>query len=259
MKPRTIRRLVMVMAVVIFIGSIVLLLNFTAPNPTGRRYSSESVVRTGEGTSGEIGLSGERILAKDLGIPRNEAPDQRQCLCDAINYRPGVADCRVCIAQVQLTAAFRRPDFVAPDYIAESKNSQGLLYSGRDINEIGDYVFGARASNRPLWIFTRVDANVDPEFIRLAESTGGGVVKYFTYPGYVDPWDQRAQAGVVGSLGVLILFGLWEFVDRGRNGKPKSPKPKRKKNPSDPFAEFDDLKENTRRKIDEEDARDDLR
>jgi hypothetical protein len=52
---------------------VVLLLNFTAPNPTGRRYSSESPLMTGQGSAQQIGLSAERVLARDLGIARNEA------------------------------------------------------------------------------------------------------------------------------------------------------------------------------------------
>ncbi len=205
---KRIRRIIFVLALLTAIVSIILLLNFAAPNPTGRRYSSRVPLSTGQGSSGQIGLDGERVLADDLHLPRNDAPDQLQCICNS----PTVADlktCRVCIVSAQLTAPYRRPDFVAPNFIAEAKNAQNLYIDSRDLVQITDYAIAARALNRPLWVFTRVNTNIDPEFLRIVDTTGGGVVQYFTVAGYVDPVDQAARTGLEASSLVTVLIVLW--------------------------------------------------
>ncbi|HEX2621081.1 MAG TPA: hypothetical protein VHL11_13060 [Phototrophicaceae bacterium] len=48
---RTLRRLLLGTALIGIIVSVILLLNFTAPNPTGRRYSSAVPVTTRQRTS----------------------------------------------------------------------------------------------------------------------------------------------------------------------------------------------------------------
>jgi hypothetical protein len=206
-------RLIMAVSVITTCLSIVLLLNITASNPTHRRYSSESPVMK-DTSSNEIGLAGERVLSLDLGAPRNDLPTERQCFCNSpYHANPGVNECRSCIAQVQLTSQFRRPDFVTPDFIAESKNAQGLLYERRDFDQIGDYVLAARLMSRPLWVYVRVDTKVDAEYIEMVRSTGGDVVFYFTTPDYQDPTDSTARSllfisiGIFG-VGLLLTIGI---------------------------------------------------
>lgn len=259
------RRSTMVIALVVALICIILLLNFTAANPTGRRYSSASPTTTG--TSNSIGVSGERILANDLGIPRNEQADQRRCICNSPSNRtvaPPVTECRVCTAYAQLTSQFRRPDFMNDNFMGESKNSQGLLYTGRETDQIGDYAIAARAMNIPLWVYTRVDTRVDPEFRNMVESTGGGIVPYFTAPGYVDPVDRAARIGLGVSAVVLILMIGWEWASRREPRTVNVPnKPKRPpKGPKDPLSKMDDimdgaskLKDNAQRQVDIEDSR----
>lgn len=226
---KKLRRSLILLALVCFAVSLVLLLNFTAPNPTGRRYSSESPITTGQGSAQQIGVSAERILARDLGIPRNEDPDQRQCFCNSGQPAPPLSECRVCMAYAQLsTSTYRRPDFVAPGFIAESKNRQNLLYTYEDqVEQLGDYVLGARALGRPLWLYTRVNTQLSPEFYRLVESTGGGIVPYFTVPGYVDPVDRAATIGLLTSgvaLAVLILWGQLEYRWTRQDRPPRRPR-----------------------------------
>ena len=168
---------------------------------------------TGQGNANQIGLDGERVLADDLHLPRNDAPDQLQCICNSPGYTD-ISNCRVCIVSAQLSAPYRRPDFVAPAFIAESKNAQNLFYDSRDLGQITDYTIAARALNRPLWVFTRVNTDVDPEFTRIVGTTGGGVVPYFTVPGYLDPIDQAAKNSLVPSITVIVVAGLWELVAR---------------------------------------------
>ncbi|HEX2907973.1 MAG TPA: hypothetical protein VHO69_13980 [Phototrophicaceae bacterium] len=246
---RKIRRLLLALAFIALVIAVVLLLNFTAPNPTGRRYSSEMPVTTGQGNSSNIGLSGERVLAQDLKLPRNVRKDQLQCICNSPSYRVGVGECRVCLAYTQSVATYRRPDFVSANFIAESKNSQDLLYTGREVDQITDYVFAARAMNIPLWVFVRVDTKVDAEFVDVVASTGGGVVPYFTVPGYADPVDQAAQRVALGAAGMLLVTGLWEIANRRQPRtvtvpatnppaaprRPKSPNPLGKADAADDF------------------------
>jgi hypothetical protein len=212
MRPllRAIQGFILIVLPVLFVFSLVVLLNFTAPNPTGRRYSSSPPLITGQANAYQIGSDAERILARDLGITRNEDSPLPECICPTGSpITP--ASCSVCRAYVPMTASYRVPDFITDDYIAESKNVQGLLYETgtRDTEQIRDFTTAARALDIPLWVFIRVNTEVDAEFQQLVESTGGGVIRYFTLQGYADPSDTLAQTGVVVSGLGLLLGALW--------------------------------------------------
>lgn len=208
---------IMAIGAITVIISGVILLNFTAPNPTGRRYSSETPITTGGGNSQAIGLSGERILAKDLRAERNDLPTELKCFCSttARNSQPPLNECRVCMAYAMIEATYRRPDFITNTFIAESKNVQQMLYTQADrVAQISDYVLSARTLNLPLYLYTRVDTRLDEEFVQLVESTGGAVVPYFTVPGWVDPVDAGARTAlaiggglILGGAAFLALFG----------------------------------------------------
>jgi hypothetical protein len=201
---------------------------------------------TGQGQSGAIGLSGERILAKDLHLPPNDSPDQLQCFCNSATHAsaPPPKGCRVCLVSVQLTGPYRRPDFVARAFIAESKNAQNLYYENRDLQEITDYATAARAMNMPLWVFTRVNTNIDSEFTRVVNTTGGGVVPYFTVPGWVDPVNQAARIGLISSALVIAVFSLFGmFLRRGLHIRPVAAY-HRPKNPKDPLGRAVDSVDN---------------
>jgi hypothetical protein len=195
--------------------SIVLLLNITAPNPTGRRYSSEGPAM--DGARQIIGSEGERILANDLGLPNNNQPDQRQCLCQTAALKPG--ECNVCLPVQSLGSTYRVPDFIGPNFIAESKNRENLLYQGREVDQIADYVVAAQELGRPLWLYVRVDTMVAPDFEQMVNSTGGGVVYYFKVDGYVDGVDAAAQTGLLASAGLLTGFTLTEALFRRAKGR----------------------------------------
>jgi hypothetical protein len=135
-------------------------------------------------------------------------------------------------------STYRTPDFVGEGFLAESKNEQGLFYSGREVNQIHDYVLAALLMKVRLWVYVRVDTEVSSEFNGLVASTGGGIVYYFTVPGYVDPVDAVARVVSLLSFGTILVITLGR-AGIGRLKMPKlavsSPNPPRPpKQPDDP-------------------------
>jgi hypothetical protein len=216
-----VRRGVLIIAIISIVVCIVLLLNFTASNPTHRRYSSKMPLTTGQGVGGDIGLDGEYILSKDLGLPRNEEEDQRKCLCGIA----GLTDqqrCNSCLVSLASIQTYRVPDFVSSKFIADAKNQQKLLVTDRDFEQMGDYAEGAQALDIPLWVFVRVNTVVDPGYREVVRSTGGDIVYYFTVPGYEDATDEAAKTIIV-IAGITGGVGVWFEV------RPARPRPRRRK------------------------------
>jgi len=193
--------------------ALLLLLNITALNPTDRRYSSIPVATAGNFR--DIGAEGERVLSADLGVAVNETLSRPQCICDIAQPQSVPATCRTCYAYSQVTptssrpVTYRVPDFVTSGYIAEAKNVRVLPIGDRDLNaQLQDYALAARSKGVPLWIYVRVDTEVDAEYVWLARGTGGGVIRYFAAPGYQDNVDQIALYVGGASLLGMALFGL---------------------------------------------------
>lgn len=197
-----------------------ILLHLPGFNPTGRRLSSQLPEQTGPSMS--IGQSGEDQLARDLRLPNNNRADQLICLCRSAET-PLRGECNTCRAVPDMQSTFRRPDFVGGNYIAESKNAANLHYSGREVDQIGDYVRAARHFGQPLWVYVRVDTQVAPEFEQLVASTGGRVVYYFRTPGYTDPIEQIGQTGLGISLAVLGLLVFTWLPRHRRRTRVKTP------------------------------------
>jgi hypothetical protein len=215
---KTVFALTFVSGLLLTAAAILLLLNITAPNPTGRRYSSQMPLMTGGGMN--IGLDAERILAHDLRLPNNNDPAQRQCLCHPGSSIP--SDCNLCIPVAPLQSAWRIPDFVSDRFLAESKNRANLPYDGREVDQIVDYAAAAISLGRPLWVYVRVNTPVAPEFDALVESTGGAVIPYFTVPGYHDTVDAVAQrllwAGLLLTACPILTIGF--FAARATPARP---------------------------------------
>lgn len=251
---RTLRRVLLVIALSIGVVSVVLLLNITAPNPTGRRYSSEVPLTTGEGSAGEIGGDGERILAVDLRLPNNNLPDQKKCVCGAPAPAPG--GCNVCVAHSPQIANFRIPDFVGPNFIAEAKNVRDLLLTqDRNYQQISEMAAAARTAGMPFWVYVRVDTFVDPAFSALFEGMQGGIVYYFAVPGYVDRVDSMAWIELVLAILLLIVFVAWLW-QANKTSPADEPSPKRRAR-RDPLRKATDaenfaqrMKDRARRDID---------
>ncbi|HEX2621080.1 MAG TPA: hypothetical protein VHL11_13055 [Phototrophicaceae bacterium] len=163
------------------------------------------------------------------------------------------------------TIGYRRPDFVSPNFIAESKNAQNLYYESRDFDQIQDFALAARALNRPLWVFTRVNTLLDPEFYEVVESTGGGVIPYFTVSGYIDPVDHTATNSLLISSGVFAVTLLLELNARRPRSVSVPTVPRTPVSPLDKAHHKMDAaedfknraKDRNRLKIDVEDSRDD--
>lgn len=171
---------------------------------------------TGEATGSAIGLDGEDVLARDLGLPRNDIGNQKQCICGtAVRVDP--SQCNQCIVSLPTVQTYRRPDFISDGFIAEAKNRRNLLTRDRDFEQIRDYADAAKALDVPLWLFTRVNTAIEPEYRHIVRSTGGDIVYYFAVPGYEDPVDDAAQKGLVAS----VLVGVAAAIPEIRLARPR--------------------------------------
>lgn len=173
------RRILLLISAVVFLVALILLLNFTAPNPTGRRYSSAMPVLSG--TPNEIGASAEYILAEDLGLLKN-----------GVNFG-GVI-----------------PDFIDDFYVVESKNCAALPCESR--GQFERLVELASSSGRELWIYTRIDTPIPNDMAQIVQTTGGQIIGYFTVPGYVDTVDHASIIALIAGSGSLVFVGAWEIM-----------------------------------------------
>lgn len=225
-------RILFLLSAVVAVVCVILLLNFTASNPTGRRYSSAEPSATGDdiGVSGRAGIEAEDILSKDLGIARNSVPYQQLCVCPLSKDVPSL--CGNCLIHTQLPDGkhYMTPDFIGNDFIVEAKHTKSLTSS--NLTQLTVYATAAHEKKRKLWLFVDIGAEVDPRYFDLVESTGGDVVYYFTVPGYVDPVDRAAWIGLAISAATGCGAALLEMRSRRRSvrvviwrSRPKPPPP----------------------------------
>lgn len=207
MQPvKLIRRGLMALAFGTMLVCVILLLNFTASNPTGRRYSSDILRSLNPQTRG---LEGERILANDLDLPRNDQAGQGQCICRSASDTTA-PKCKSCLIVLPSVSTYRIPDFVGKDFIADAKTGP----APKPDAQIRDFVMAAEQLDMPLWIYVEADALIGSSYRDMVESTGGGIVYYFAKPGYKDVTDRNAEAGLAG--GAMVLSGglFWEIRSR---------------------------------------------
>jgi hypothetical protein len=255
MKP--LRLLALGLSLLVLFTSALLLLNITAANPTGRRYSSEMPLIGSQFTIADVGEDAERILSKDLGLPNNNASGQRQCVCGSRYSASNPGPCLVCVAHSSQILNYRIPDFVGPGFFADSKNTYQLsLGQGRDFSQIKEIIAAAREAGYAFWIFTRVDTVVDPAYLSLFDGLQGGIVPYFAVAGFIDPLDQIAG---IAFLFALILLVAASFLGRAKRSLPMKPPgdPPVRKSPADPLRKADEagnfarrMKDRARQKID---------
>lgn len=260
---RILRRTILFTALIALIICGLLLLNITAPNPTGRRYSSDIVSYTAG--SQVIGRQGENALARDLNLPRNEESDQRACVCNLEFAESGTLPgrCDICMTYYEeMTNTSNIPDFVSTRFIAEAKN---VIMLNQPSDQMRAFIFAAQELNLPLWVYVRVNTDIPSVYEELIAATGGGVVYYLRDESYVDPVDRAAQIGILIASGVILLVvGGDMFVTRfRRSNAPETPKPPpqqaaKRQQRADVLQEAHRLKAAARRRADEADARDDL-
>jgi hypothetical protein len=202
-------RLVAVSSFVVIIVSLIQLMNFTAPNPTGRRFSSQIPnAECGEsGCSSANGRYAEVILSLDLKIPRNDSLEgNRACFCTSRRS----SRCNTCLARN--TGATSIPDFVTGAYIAEAKFTRALSLT----QQLSSMIQGSRTLNMPFYLFVRVDTLVTPTLTTAVNETGGAVVYYFSHVGWKgDTTEQMAQVALVIALVLahIAVVGLY-FLTR---------------------------------------------
>lgn len=226
---------------------IILLGNFTAPNPTGRRYASEITIRSG-GTQ-QVGAEAERVLANDLNVVNNNTVGQ--CICREAGAHRAFNNCTSCfVVNPAISSTTRQPDFVTRRYIADAKNTVQL----RDLRQIEDFARAAEQLRVPLYIYSRVDTFVPARIQRVVDETGGDVVPYFRPDGWVDPVDRLALRGSLVAVVVIVLMLAWEVLAR-RRPYPETPPPERRTKGDDIAGELARMKERTRQRIEAEDSR----
>lgn len=145
--------------------------NLSAPNPTGRYFSSQAIDLTQD--SKVFGEQAEAILSQDLGIVQNDSPDGAHiCFCNREVPLPA-SRCQICeVTSVRTTSL---PDFVTEQVIADSKAVKQFNSSA----QIESFIEAAYLTDRQVWIFVRDDTQISPTILARVQATGGDIVPYF--------------------------------------------------------------------------------
>lgn len=215
------RRILIIPPLICIIVGIVLLLNFAAPNPTGRRYSSAVPSQQASTTGNQDWREAEIVLERDLGIPFNDNADTRQCICNVGSENgtpPG--RCNVCLMPpVRISQNYTLPDFVTRDLIIDSKYVATFSIDA----QIEDFIAAAQETNREVWIFVRINTNFSTATQSRIQATGGDIVPYFVDDGYSDPINQIAKILLlIGGTGIVLILG-WEAWRWLYNPSPDEP------------------------------------
>lgn len=257
------RRGILALSIIVGSISIILLLNFTAPNPTGQRYSSE--MPTYDEKTECDGNHAEAILESDLGLPANDFTEaETLCVCktqrDLAQTR-----CNTCIAvSYEVEKKVHIPDFVTDSLIIDSKCKENITND----HQFRSFVDAAHQLDRELWYFVRVgeETRVSPYILEQVQSTGGDIVPYFTVPGYIDPVDLRASITLTIALIVLMIMLIWEIRGHLPRFTPQSTQPepehdaaltKAERSTRDAEAFKQRIENRVQIQVDVEDARDD--
>jgi len=208
--------------ILMLIGAI-LLANFTASNPTNRRYASETIDQ--HITAQDGAYLAEDILSVDLGVSHNEKTDNTRCICQqGLSETDVNAKCNVCYISTSVTLNGQNksaiPDFFTDMYIADSKfyRASELKYDG----QMQAFVDASLNLQIPLYIYVTMNTDVHPDVVNAVRSTGGDIIPYFIDEGYIDIMDivgvfLVALGGmVVIATGVVVARNVaksWEMPD----------------------------------------------
>ena len=73
-------------------------------------------------------------------------------------------------------------------------NTDTLSGGGLEPRSVRESTAWQPTLGRPLWLYVRVNTDVDEKFYQLTESTGAGVVPYFRCPVTLTQWTQMRTA-----------------------------------------------------------------
>lgn len=251
-----IRASVFVVALLVATICVILLLNVTAPNPTGRRYSSADPQHVAAVLGVHDWRAAELILEADLGVPFNDDAATRTCLCQTDTTIPP-GRCNACaLPSVAISQSYTLPDFLTERMVADSKYVQTFSLD----TQINDFLLYAQVSGREIWIYTRTDTIISASVLESIRATGGDVVPYFVVEGFYDPIESGAGLFLIISLIVFGVLATLQFVAYLNRDTPDAPsaedtidKAQDKVDETEAFMER--VERLSRREIDEEDSR----
>jgi len=201
----------------IMLASICLIIvNFAAPNPTGRWFSSDYVDTTQSGNV--FGHEAEAVLAQDLGIVQNDSSDGgRVCFCNQDAATPP-GRCNVCEVNSANISTWSIPDFVNNRLIIDSKAVSRFTID----EQISNFIAVAEQSNRPLWIFVRYDTTYSESTLEQIQATGGDIVDYFVVDGYAHLLVMEQAINNILIVAIVFAAGLmiWQFIVVRREDSP---------------------------------------
>lgn len=102
-------------------------------------------------------------------------------------------------------------------YVVEAKNCAALPCESR--GQFDRLISLAVATDRELWVYTRVNTRVPEEMAQRVHATGGAIVQYFVEPGYIDQVDNLARFGTMASVSWSLVFVVWEVHLLRKRGK----------------------------------------
>lgn len=214
------RILITLLVLLTIVTAFSFLLSETAPNPTGRWFSSGFVDTTQ--TNYVFGGQAEVILASDLHLPQNDSSEgERRCFCSR-NHETPPGRCNVCETNSASISNWSIPDFVTNRIIIDSKAV--AQFSSND-EQIRNFIAVAEQTDRELWIFVRKDSTFSEITRQSIQATGGDIVPYFIVGdyAYLAIIDQAANNFIIVALILAVGLLIWEYIAlQGRNVSPPS-------------------------------------
>lgn len=214
------RRILIISVILLTVASVVsLLFSTTAPNPTGRWFSS-NFIDTSLATQ-IYGQEAEIVLAHDLHLPQNDSPEgERRCFCN-VQYQAPPGRCNVCETSSANISSWSIPDFVTDGMIVDSK-AVGQFTVDKQIN---NFITVAKQTGRQLWIYVRNDTTFSDATRSSIQATGGDIIPYFVVSGFGTWLLAEKAANNILIFAIIIALGLliWEYIaQQGRKQAPPS-------------------------------------
>jgi hypothetical protein len=208
------RRILIVTVIIIILASTVsLILDTTAPNPTGRWFSSDIVDTSLDGQV--FGKQAEILLGHDLNLPQNDSLEgERRCFCN-VNHQAPPGRCNVCEAKSANISTWSIPDFISDGIIVDSK---AVAYFAVD-EQIRNFIEVTEIADRELWIYVRKDTIFSDTTRETIQATGGDIIPYFVVAAY-SFWliiEQAANNLLLFAIIIAVGLLIWEYIAQQRH------------------------------------------